>query len=165
MNFEQAQLDILAWITGFVERPHPALLGWAPCPYARRARLEGKFEIRPGHIDPYTDLQHINIGELDVVALVYDPTEFEPEQFNQQITAVNQGFLRARDLLALADHPDSPEVVQGVTMNQGTWAIDFVQPLAKLNAHARMVAEKGYYKNWPEDYLKILFEGREDPRS
>ena len=165
MNFEQAQLDILSWITGFVERPHPALLGWAPCPYARRARLEGKFEIRPGHIDPYTDLQHINIGELDVVALVYDPTEFEPEQFNQQITAVNQGFLRARDLLALADHPDSPEVVQGVTMNQGTWAIAFVQPLAKLNAHARMVAEKGYYKDWPEDYLRILFEGREDPRS
>ena len=164
MNFEQAQLDILAWITGFVERPHPALLGWAPCPYARRARLEGKFEIRPGHIDPYTDLQHINIGELDVVALVYDPTEFEPEQFNQQITAVNQGFLRARDLLALADHPDSPEVVQGVTMNQGTWAIAFVQPLAKLNAHARMVAEKGYYKDWPEDYLRVLFEGREDPR-
>jgi transcription initiation factor TFIIIB Brf1 subunit/transcription initiation factor TFIIB len=92
MNFEQAQLDILAWITGFVERPHPALSGWAPCPYARRARLEGKFEIRLGHIDPYTDLQHINIGELDVVALVYDPTEFEPEQFNQQITAVNQGL-------------------------------------------------------------------------
>ena len=165
MNFEQAQLDILAWITGFVERPHPALLGWAPCPYARRARLEGKFEIRPGHIDPYTDLQHINIGELDVVAMVYDPTEFEPEQFNQQITAVNQGFLRARDLLALADHPGSPEVVQGVTMNQGTWAIAFVQPLAKLNAHARMVSEKGYYKDWPEDYLRVLFEGREDPRS
>ena len=165
MNFEQAQLDILAWITGFVERPHPALLGWAPCPYARRARLEGKFEIRPGHIDPYTDLQHINIGELDVVALVYDPTEFEPDVFNQQITAVNQGFLRARDLLALADHPDSLEVVQGVTMNQGTWAIAFVQPLAKLNAHARMVSEKGYYKDWPEDYLRVLFEGREDPRS
>ena len=165
MNFEQAQLDILAWVTGFVERPHPTLLGWAPCPYARRARLEGKFEIRPGHIDPYTDLQHINIGELDVVAIVYDPTEFEPDEFNQQITAVNQGFLRARDLLALADHPDSPEVVQGVAMNQGTWAIAFVQPLAKLNAHARMVAEKGYYKDWPEDYLQILFEGREDPRS
>ena len=164
MNFEQAQLDILAWVTGFVERPHPALLGWAPCPYARRARLEGKFEIRQGKIDPYTDLQHIDIGELDVVAMVYDPTEFEPEQFNQQITAVNQGFLRARDLLALADHPDSPEVVQGVAMNQGTWAIAFVQPLAKLNAHARMVAEKGYYKDWPEDYLRVLFEGREDPR-
>ena len=165
MNFEQAQLDILAWVTGFVERPHPTLLGWAPCPYARRARLEGKFEIRPGHIDPYTDLQHINIGELDVVAMVYDPTEFEPDEFNQQIIAVNQGFLRARDLLALADHPGSPEVVKGVTMNQGTWAIAFVQPLAKLNAHARMVSEKGYYKDWPEDYLQILFEGREDPRS
>lgn len=165
MNFEQAQLDILIWITGFVERPHPALNGWAPCPYARRARLEGKFEIRPGKIDPYTDLQNIDIGELDVVAMVYDPAEYEPEEFNRQISAVNQAFLQARDLLALADHPGSPEVVQGVIMNQGTWAIAFVQPLAKLNAHARMVAEKGYYKDWPEDYLKILFEGREDPRS
>jgi len=165
MNFEQAQLDILAWATGFVERPHPALSGWAPCPYARRARLEGKFEIWPGQIDPYTDLSRIDIGELDVVAMVYDPTEFEPDEFNQQITAVNRAFLRARDLLALADHPGSPEVIQGVSMNQGTWAIAFVQPLAKLNAHARMVSEKGYYKDWPEDYLQILFEGREDPRS
>jgi len=165
MNFEQAQLDILAWITGFVERPHPALSGWAPCPYARRARLEGKFEIRQGKIDPYTDLHNINIGELDVVAMVYDPAEFEPAEFNQQVTAVNRAFLRARDLFALADHPGSPEVIQGVTMNQGTWAIAFVQPLAKLNAHARMVSEKGYYQGWPEDYLQILFEGREDPRS
>lgn len=164
MNFEQAKIDILAWITGFVEQPHPALSGWAPCPYARRARIEGKFEIRPGKIDPYTDLQHIDIGELDVVALVYDPAEFDPNEFNQQITDVNQAFLCSRDLLALADHPESPEVVQGVCMNQGTWAIAFVQPLAKLNAHARMIAEKGYYKDWPEDYLLELFRGRKDPR-
>jgi hypothetical protein len=26
------------------------------------------------------------------------------------------------------------------------------------------LADKGFYKDWPEDYLQVLFEGRQDPR-
>jgi hypothetical protein len=40
----------------------------------------------------------------------------------------------------------------------------FVQPLSKLNHFARLIAGRGYYEGWPEDYLKGLFEFREDPR-
>lgn len=165
MDFEKAQIDILNWITGFVERPHPGLNGWSPCPYARRARLENRFQICQGRLDPYSDLMHIDIGDMDVVAMVYEPDKFDAREFNHQIDRVNSGFLRARDLYALADHPEDTEQVNGVIMNQGTWAIAFVQPLEKLNQHARMLAEKGYYADWPEDYLQRLFQGREDPRS
>lgn len=165
MDFAQAQQDILHWITDFVERPNAALKGWPPCPYARKARLDGEFEIRPGRVDPYWDLMRADMGKLMVIAYVYDAGQIGADIFNQQVRAVNTGFLLPRNIVALADHPDSPEEIQGVLMNQGTWAIVFIQPLAKLNHFARLIADRGYYHNWPEDYLQELFAGREDPRS
>jgi hypothetical protein len=165
MDFEKAKQDIMAWITGFVEQPHPALAGWPPCPHARRARTEGRLDIRPCVADPYTDLRSIELGRFELIAFVYDPQEFTASEFEQQIQAVNAAFLVPRDLVALADHPDSPEIVKGVTMNQGQWAIAFVQSLTQLNAVAKGLADRGYYQDWPESYLNDLFEHRLDPRS
>ena len=165
MDIVQARIDIMNWITGFVERPNPDLAGWPLCPYARRARLDSQFDIRPGRIDPYTDLSHAEIGDLMVVAYVYDPQDFDARTFTDQVRSVNLAFLTARDLIALPDHPADPEIVRGVTMNQGTWALVFLQPLSKLNHFARLISAQGYYDGWPEDYLQGLFEHREDPRS
>ena len=154
----------MAWITGFVEQPHPALAGWPPCPYARRARTENLLEIRPG-TEPYWDLMHVELGRLDVLAFVYEPAHFTAAEFEDLVQRGNQGFLVARDLIALPDHPKAPEIVNGVLMNQGQWAIVFVQSLSKLNSHARTLAERGFYHGWPEDYLRMLFEHRKDPRT
>lgn len=163
MDFDRAKQDILHWITTFVEQPHPVLAGWPPCPYARRARMENRFAMRPG-TEPYWDLMHVDIGNLDVLALVYEPKDFAASEFEDLVHRANLGFLHARDFIALPDHPDAPEIVNGVCMNQGQWAIVFVQALGKLNAHALNLADRGYYHDWPEDYLKILFAGRKDPR-
>ena len=165
MDIDQARTHIMAWITEFVEQPQAQLGGWPPCPFARRARLENRFEIRAGRVDPYTDLAHIDISGRDVVIVVYEPQEFAAEEFNRQITAVNQAFLVPRDLVALADHPQDPEQVNGVVMNQGQWALALVQPLEMLNQHAQQLARRGFYDGWPEPYLQLLFEHRRDPRS
>lgn len=165
MDFEQARQDILTWVTDFVERPNTQLAGWPPCPYARRARLDGEFDIRQGRIDPWTDLRAADMGKFTVIAHVYDPKTIDAAEFNRQIDSVNRGFLLPRNIIALADHPDSPEEVQGVRMNQGRWAIAFIQPLDKLNHFARVIADRGYYRDWPEPYLQDLFSGRQDPRA
>jgi hypothetical protein len=165
MDFIQAQIDILNWVTGFVERPNANLNGWPPCPYARKARLDNQFEIRRGRVDPYMDLMHAEMGERMVIAYVYDPAAIDANTFNQQIKDVNTGFLLPRNIVALADHPNDPEEINGVLMNQGTWAIAFIQPLNKLNHFAQLIANRGYYDGWPEDYLSGLFEGRQDPRT
>jgi hypothetical protein len=67
-------------------------------------------------------------------------------------------------LIALADHPDDVETVNGVIMNQGTYAIIFVQDLAKLNHFAKILGKKDFYLDWPDEYLDVLFAGRIDPR-
>jgi hypothetical protein len=164
MHFEQAQGDVINWITSFVEQPHPALGGWPVCPFARKARINNGVEIRPGVIDPYTDLAHIEPGDRQVLILIYDPKNFTAEEFHSQISLVNSGFLMPRGLFALGDHPDHTETVKGVQMNQGQWALAFVQNKKELERHARDLVERNYYQGWDEDYLAELFHQREDPR-
>ena len=164
MDFVQARIDVMNWITGFIEKPNAGLNGWPPCPFARRARLNNEFDLRPGETTPFTDLQQATLEPYTVIAYVYDPKLISAAEFNQQIQALNQDFLVQRDIIALADHPDDREEVNGVCMNQGTWAIAFIQPLGKLNSFAQQLVPKGYYHNWPEEYLEGLFEFRKDPR-
>jgi hypothetical protein len=165
MNFEQAKQDITQWVIDFVEKPNPLLNGWAPCPYARRARVENRFDIRPGQINPISDGAFQHMDSYEVIAYVYAADRFSAEEFNEMVDNLNIWHLRKRSMFALADHPGDVETVNVVVMNQGTWAICFLQDLDKLNSHARMLVERGFYQDWPEDYLSVLFAGRQDPRS
>lgn len=164
MNFEQAKKDITQWIVDFVEKPNPLLNNWAPCPYARQARVNNRVDIRQGCFNPIDDLKQAVLGDYDVVAYVYGRERWPAEEFNQLVEIVNIAYLTQRGLIALADHPDDVETVKGVVMNQGTYAIVFLQPLNKLNEAAKQLAAKDFYNGWDEEYLKVLFAGREDPR-
>lgn len=166
LDLATVQYNIERWIETFVEVPHPALGGWAPCPYARKARLDRDFEVRLG-VDPYLDLKAVAETGItkSVVIFVYESTAYTPEQFGLQLEAANQEFLLSRDLLVLEDHPGSPEIVNGISMNQGTYALALVQNLTDLNHKAQLIARKGFYDSWPEDYLQALFNHRQDPRA
>ena len=165
LDLERVQYDIERWMANFVEVPHPNLGGWAPCPYARKARLERDFEVRIG-VNPYFDLKVVSQTGItkSVVIFAYDSTAYSYEQFNTQIQSANTEFLLSKDLLALEDHPDAPEIVNGVSMNQGTYALALVQGLTDLDQKARAMARKGFYDTWPESYLTELFQHRQDPR-
>lgn len=166
MNIETVTADILTWCETFVEVPHPALGGWPPCPFARSARLNKTIQVLTG-ADPYFDLRNRarwGMGRYEVVVYAYDPTDWPYSRFNSAIELANQEFLLARDLLALEDHPEAVEDVNGVVMNQGQYALVLVQSLSKLNTAAKQMAAKGFYHNWPEEYLTGLFAHRQDPR-
>jgi len=166
LDLATVQYDIERWIETFVEVPHPNLGGWAPCPYARKARLERDFKVRVG-VNPYFDLLNVardGLGGKSVLILAYDPNEFFYSQFTSDIKAANEEALLPNNLLALEDHPDDSEIVNGVCMNQGTYALILIQSLSDLNEKAQLVARKGFYDNWPEEYLQALFQYRQDPR-
>ncbi len=166
MNIDQVRADIESWIENFVEVPHPALGGFPPCPYARSARLKKSYDVYLG-TDPYYDLKNRGrqgMGDREVIIYVYDPKEWTHEMLSGSIELVNKEVLLPRDMLALEDHPDDVENVNGVIMNQGQYALALVQSLSDLNAKARQMASKGFYHNWPEEYLQGLFQNRQDPR-
>jgi hypothetical protein len=167
LDLDRVTYDIERWIANFVEVPHPNLGGWAPCPYARKARLDRDFEVRLG-TDPYVDLLEISKAGLNgksVVIFAYDPKFWEYTHFSESMRAANIVHLLDCDLLALEDHPAAPELVNGVSMNQGTYALILVQNLTDLNQKAQLMARRGFYDTWPEDYLAELFQHRQDPRT
>ena len=167
LNLKTVEQDIEQWIVDFVEVPHPALGGWAPCPYARRARLDREFEVRLG-LAPIHDLVKISrsgMGGKGVIVIAYDPKEFGYKEFSAALDIANREFLLPMDLLALEDHPADPEIVNGISMNQGTYALALVQNISDLNKKAQLVAKQGFYDTWPEQYLTALFKHRIDPRA
>lgn len=167
MNIEQVNADIESWIANFLEVPHPALGGFSPCPYARSARVKKSYAVYLGS-DPYYDLKirgRQGMGNMEVVIYVYDPKEWTHDMLAGSIELVNKEVLLPRDMLALEDHPDDIEMVNGVCMNQGTYAMAMVQSLSDLNTKAKLMASKGFYHSWPEEYLQNLFQHRQDPRA
>ena len=166
LNIETVTQDIEHWIVNFVEVPHPALGGWPPCPYARSARMKKSYDVRVG-VDPYFDLKNQarwGMGNQEVIIYAYDPAEWPYELFSNSLKNANNEHLIKADIIALEDHPTDVEMVNGVCMNQGTYALALVQSLSDLNVKAQTIATKGFYHNWPEDYLQGLFEHRQDPR-
>ena len=166
MHIDQVKKDIEQWIVNFVEVPHPALGNFPPCPYARSSRLKNSYDVFIG-TDPYYDLKNrakYGMGNKEVIIYVYDPKEWPHDLFSSSLEQANQDFLLAADLLTLEDHPADVEIVNGVCMNQGTYALALVQSLSDLNNRARAMARRGFYDSWPEDYLTALFQHREDPR-
>ena len=167
LDLETITKDILLWSENFVEVPHPALGNWAPCPFARKARLSGTVKIFIG-TDPYFDLRNCSrdgLGSAEVVIYAYDPAEWKYDLFHSSLAQANQEFLLANDLLVLEDHPADPEIVNGISMNQGTYALAMVQSLSKLDTAAAQMHHKGFYESWPPDYLEMLFKHRKDPRA
>jgi hypothetical protein len=166
MNLETVTADILAWSERFVEVPHPSLGGWPPCPFARQARLNRTIQVLLG-TDPYLDLRNRarwGMGAYEVIVYAYDPAEWPYKRFHTDIESANTEFLLGKDILALEDHPADIEDVNGVTMNQGQYALVLVQSLSKLNTAAQQMGTKGFYHTWPETYLTELFNHRVDPR-
>ena len=167
MDLEQVKKDIELWITNFLEVPHPALGGFSPCPYARSARVKNSYAVYLGS-DPYFDLKHCGrhgMGNKEVIIYVYDPKEWTHDMLAGSIELANRELLLPKDMLALEDHPDDVEMINGVCMNQGTYALALVQGLSDLNAKAKVMASKGFYHTWTEEYLQALFQHRQDPRT
>jgi hypothetical protein len=165
---DQVKTDIEDWLINFVEVPHPALGNWPPCPFARQSRLRNKYDVRLGadvERDLFLFAKKQYLGKNDVVIFAYAPDQYDDAYFNWAVDTMNtsKGF-RKRNLLALADHPDTVETHNGVCFNMGKYALVLLQDKTKLNEHARMLAHRGYYDGWDEEYLQEIFAHRKDPR-
>ena len=166
MKLEDVEKNIAEWIENFLQVDNPDLNGWSPCPFAGNARLKKSYNVRLG-TELYSDLMDLSrtkLGEHEVVIYAYPREFYTAEEFHSLVDSVNQGFLVPLDLIALDDHPDHPESVNGVSFNNGQYALALVQSLSDLNQRAASLAKKGFYDHWPEEYLEDLFRHRQDPR-
>ena len=159
--------DIIAkltkWMTDFIEVPNPKLGDWAPCPYARQARINNKIEIvYSGHdVIPATVEQNLSkLEDKDVVIVYFDHKMIQPDALAELVKVYNESFLMPRNYVALEDHPDSTEYVNSVKMNFGECGLLIVSKLDKLNDASDKLREKDYYKHWSQDELNSVVSWR-----
>ena len=159
LNEEQIVQDLADWMKDFVEKPNLLLNNWAPCPYARQARIADKIAIIFSDHLKLTSTVEKNLPLLedkDVFIVCFDHTAISADEISELVKAHNR-LLMKKDVVVLEDHPDSIEMLNGVEMNFGKCGLLLVQKLSKLSIASDQLREKGYYDNWPkENYLDVV---------
>ena len=117
MDQRQVTEKLLAWMEDFVEKPHPGLGGWPPCPFARQARLSKNIDIRHGQ-DVYADCLSLLYFDWSKEVVIFWYDDIDAESFIDDVNRANSVLL-SKDIVALEDHPDIEEIIAGVKMNFG----------------------------------------------
>ena len=152
---EQITKQLHDWLRDFVEKPNPALNGWPVCPYARQARINNKIEIAFAESDQLRSTVENNLSVLadkDVLVVCFDHRNVDPNQLIEDVIAWNKELM-PRNYVILEDHPDTPEILNGLTMNFGFCGLLVVSELNKLNDAADQIRAKGYYDTWPQENI------------
>ena len=142
--------QLIEWMKEFVEQPNPKLGNWAPCPYARAARINNQIEIRQG-TNPLVDVESIN-WKREVYVFWYPTEQYTGLEFEQIAQDLNDAYM-PNDIVVLEDHPELVETVNGVHMNFGKSALLIVQRLKELNSASDKLRSKGYYDHWNQSEL------------
>ena len=153
MSIEQLKEDISKWILDWVS-VYNEQLGAVPCPFAKQALLTNKIDYATAQdLDGIKGLlQLFAMGGIknDVLIIGIDKSSITAQNLSLLVKDVNINVLMPAGFVALEDHPDDEEIVNGVKMNQGTWALVLVQELDKINQASRILLKQDYYKNWSQ---------------
>jgi hypothetical protein len=156
MTPEEIEQKLTDWMVDFVEQPHRGLGQWAPCPYARQARINNKIKIVHSDHERLTVVVEQQLPELEhkeVVVVCFDHTKISAQELEKLIKVYNQQVLMARNYVILEDHPDAVELVNGVHMNFGHCGLLVIQRLDKLTTASEQLKSKGYYDTWSQSEL------------
>jgi len=127
--------EIKKWIEEFVST-HNDQIGQVPCPFAKQAMLKERINyvsVGKHTISPLIDSLVDNWDDKYEVVVVYCPTEdLTPKELSTMVTDFND-IAMSKDIVALEDHPNDPEILNGASMNFGKCILVLVQRLSKLN--------------------------------
>jgi len=149
--------EIQKWIENFVTKPNKLLNGFPPCPYARTALIK---YVESDHANMLFNILEDWNDDVQVVVLHIPTERISPEGLRYVVNKFNQVAM-SQDIVALEDHPDDVEDVNGVKMNFGKCIIILVQRLSKINEASHILKEKGYYDVWSEENLDDVVNWRE----
>ena len=150
--------EIIKWMQEFVEVPNAKLGNWAPCPYARKARLDNQIEIVEGESLLY-DFDDIDLEAKEVYVFWYKREHYTVDELTQIVKELNERYMED-DIVFLEDHPDDDELINGERMNFGKASLVIVQKLSKLNEASDALSKTDYYKHWSKKNLRDVKDWR-----
>ena len=154
MSVEQLKKDISKWITDWVS-VYNEQLGVIPCPFAKQAMATDKIDYATAKdLDGVRALlQLFAMGGIknDVLIIGINKDSVSAQNLSLLVKDANNIILMPAGFVALEDHPNDEEYINGVKMNQGTWALVLVQATDKINQASLILKKQGYYDNWSQE--------------
>lgn len=160
-NLDEATNYIKTWIDEFVTQPNSDLNNFPPCPYAKQAILDNKVVYDLANVD--IDLFLIKKAELwneDVDVCVIFVPGVSSQELSKLVEGINKRYLMGNNFVALEDHPDDEENINGVIMNNGKYPIVLMQRLSKIQMFSGILKKKGYYDVWTKENLDDVVNWR-----
>lgn len=163
MDEREIRRHLNEWIINFVEVPNKLLNDWAPCPYARQARIENKIQVFV--VEDITCLEKTitdtlkNLEIYDVIIFCLDHNKIEGADLAKRVDKLNATVM-PQNYVLLEDHPSVPEILNDAVMNFGHCALVLCQKLNKLQDASNQLKKKGYYDSWPKSNLDYVLNWR-----
>ena len=161
MNKTKIKQQFIKWLTMFVAKPNKAFNNLPVCPYDLEALQKNKIKFEVVDIKLYDKLMSYKGNwndKYDIVVLFVDDI-YLPHALPSIIETANK-YLMPEDLVALEDHPNDPEIINGVKMNFGKCILVLVQRLSVINRKSLALKDQGYYDNWSEENLDDVVNWR-----
>jgi len=155
---EDIKDKLIKWMIDFVEKPNPMLNNWAPCPFARQARINNKIEIQFSEIDMLISYVNNSLPLLEfneVVVICFDHTQIDVTSLQEIVSNLNKRLME-NNYIILEDHPGAVEYVNNVHMNFGHCGLLVIQKADKLTASSEQLNIKGYYDSWSKEELDSI---------
>lgn len=148
------------WITTTLDTKNPVFNDLPACPYARKALIDGKVTFLHCDVPMWDEIREWAMSSEVIVVVVHTPMSVPEFHF-----AMEEGnrILAQSGLIGLEDHPDYPEEVGGVVLNNGRYQIMLIQAEAALEKARARLEKLGYYKNWPADYREEVTGRKPNP--
>ena len=147
--------DLKDWILGYLSKPNAVFNGLPPCPYAKKAWLDGNVEVKEfiSFAEMRKDIDNWN---KEVIIYLFQYTTL-PRCTELQILAskFNEEF---PDFLFLEETPELVEDVAGVIVNQGELCMLLVQKRKPLEEAREELMKTGYYDNWTEEMKERIMD-------
>ncbi len=110
-------------------------------------------------MDMYVDIVRCDFDKFDVLAMIIEADQFSAKETKRIARDLNKEF-NEDDLVILEDHPDIPEKVKKVSLNNGKYILFLAQRLSKLTRFSNQLKNTKYYKNWTKAHLKDVVNWR-----
>lgn len=162
MNHDDIASKLITWMQEFLEVPNPKLGAWAPCPFARQARVNNNISIKFAEVIDFDRAIRESIDILEhkeVVVVCFNHNVIDPVSLQDYVKEKNEMLLPINYVI-LEDHPDTPEYINDVCMNFGECGLLVIQKLDKLNRASDQLREKGYYHSWTQQDLDSVVSWR-----
>ena len=139
------------WVLTTLSEPHNKFGDLPPCPYAKKAWLDGNVEVKM-----WKDFESFRYDkwEKEVTIYVMDPYT-SPEFLSQMAKNLNNLY---PDYLFLEEHPDLVEDVGGFVVNQGELILLIVQKRDHLEETRHKLQGTNYYENWTPEMKERIIE-------